>query len=99
MVNNAWHREWSSAQTHISDCDSSGLLDMEFWKKRFNPKEWKVYLEQTADDEAIAKKIRYATMKGLLFGSKATAIRLEWELGVQLREKKRGPKVKVAPLH
>jgi len=94
MVKHAWDWEWSSARAHITDCDPTGLLDMEFWKKRFKSKEWKVYLEQTADDEAIAEKIRYATMKGLFFGSEATAIRLEWELGVQLRERKRGPKAK-----
>jgi len=92
MVLHAWDWKWSSARAHIENLDSSGLLDMGFWKKRFKSKEWKVYLEQTADDEAIADKIRYATMKGLFFGSEATALRLEWELGVPLREKKRGPK-------
>lgn len=94
MVKNAWDWEWSSARAHITGHDSSGLLDMDFWQKKFKAKGWKEYLEKTAENEAITANIRYATSKGYLMGSEETAIRLERLLGKQLRPKKRGRKPK-----
>jgi hypothetical protein len=64
MVDQAWQWEWSSAQAHISGCDPSGLLNMDFWRKQSNSSEWKDYLERIKGEESIFKKIRNATMRG-----------------------------------
>jgi len=94
MVKHSWEWNWSSARAHVTGTDPSGLLDMEFWKKRFKSDEWKAYLEKTTKDKTEADSIRYATKKGLFLGSEETAVRLERELGIQLRPKKRGPKTR-----
>jgi putative transposase len=92
MVDQAWQWEWSSSQAHISGCDPSGLLDMDFWRKQSSSSEWKSYLERIEDDKSIFKKIRNATMRGLFLGDDETARRLEKELGIQILPRKRGRK-------
>jgi putative transposase len=94
MVEHAWEWEWSSAQAHIAGFDPSGLLNMDFWRKQFNPEEWQKFLERIKGDETTAKNIRYATMRGLFLGKKETALRLERELGKQLLPRKHGRKPK-----
>ena len=92
IVEHAWDWEWSSARAHVTGHDPSGLLDMQYWQKKFNPEEWKRYLEQEAANAAVAAQIRYATMKGYFWGSEEAARRLEQELGKQLVPRKRGRK-------
>ena len=96
MVENAWDWEWSSARAHVTGSDSSGLLDMSYWRRTFNEVEWRKFLEQLLANEAINKKIRRATAGGYFGGNDATARRLEQELGKQLLPGRRGRKPKGA---
>jgi putative transposase len=97
MVENAWDWEWSSARAHVTGSDSSGLLDMSYWRRTFNEVEWRKYLEQLLANEAINTKIRRATAGGYFWGNDATARRLELELGKQLLPGRRGRKPRGAP--
>ena len=96
MAEKAWDWEWSSARAHVTGSDSSGLLDMIYWRRTFNEVEWRKYLEQLPADEAMNKKIRRATAGGCFLGNDATARRLEQELGKQLLSGKGGRKPKGA---
>jgi putative transposase len=92
VVEHAWEWEWSSAQAHVTGCDRSGLLDMNFWRMAFSKVEWKEYLEEMTAQESIQAQVRRAVAKGYLLGSDATALRLEKELGRQVLPKRRGRK-------
>jgi putative transposase len=97
MVDQAWQWEWSSAQAHISGCDPSGLLNMDFWRKQPNFSEWKEYLERIKNQESVFKQIRNAAMRGSFLGKDETARRLEKELGIQILLRKRGRKPGLRP--
>jgi putative transposase len=94
MVEHAWEWGWSSAQAHVTGCDQSGLLDMNFWRIAFSEAEWKEYLEEMIAHKAIQAQIRRAVTRGYLLGSDATALRLERELGRQILPRKRGRKLR-----
>jgi putative transposase len=94
MVKHAWEWEWASSQAHVTGHDSSGLLDMEIWRRIFTAEKWRDYLEREKKDGSIAAIIRRATMKGHFLGKDETALRLEKELGKQLLPRKRGRKPK-----
>lgn len=97
LVENAWDWEWSSARAHVTGSDPSGLLDMNFWRKKFNEVGWRKYLEQMAGEKSLQTCIRRATATGRLLGSVATAQQLERELGRSLLPKRRGRKPSQAP--
>ncbi len=97
LVENAWDWEWSSARAHVTGMDESGLLDMNYWRRRFNEEEWKLYLGQVAQQKSIFSRIRRATATGRFLGDEATARRLEVELGRPLLPQKRGRKRKSGP--
>lgn len=94
MVKHAWEWAWAGSQAHVTGHDSSGLLDVEIWRKIFTAEKWKNYLGREKEDGSIAAKIRHATIKGHFLGKDETARRLEKELGKQLLSRKRGRKPK-----
>lgn len=67
LVEKAWDWEWCSASAHITGFDSTGLLDMNLWKKFFNGTSWKAFLEQAHLDKSTPQSIRKATYRGQPF--------------------------------
>ncbi len=96
IVKNAWDWEWSSARAHIENKDPTGLLDMDYRQKTYDPKEWKEYLERKTAEESFCDSIRGATSTGRLLGKNETARYLEEKLGKTLLPKKRGRKPKIS---
>jgi putative transposase len=90
MVAKAWEWEWSSAQAHATGRDTSGLLDMGYWRRAFDGPRWQEFLEKMAAEESVEAQIRRTTAGGYLLGSEATALRLERESGKQLLPRRRG---------
>jgi putative transposase len=97
LVERAWDWEWSSARAHVTGEDPAGLLDMNFWRKRFNPEDWKKNLEQAAAQKSTNASIRRATATGRFLGSEATARQLEQQLGRPLLPRKKGRKRRSPP--
>jgi putative transposase len=68
MVANPSDWEWSSARAHLTGRDPSGLLDMDSWRKYFDPCTWREYLKQAALRTDINDRIRKATTAGRFCG-------------------------------
>jgi putative transposase len=71
--------EWSSARAHLTGEDHSGLLDMDLWRKHFDPSSWRQFLRQAAARTDVHDRIRKATTAGRFCGPKELAKRLEQE--------------------
>jgi len=54
---------WSSARAHVSDCDYTGVLDLNWWKQSGLTEEWKERLEAGIGDSVVAE-LREATVSG-----------------------------------
>jgi putative transposase len=79
MVANPSDWEWSSARAHLTGIDHSGLLDMDLWRKHFDPASWQEYLRQIAARTDIHDRIRKATTAGRLYGPEEIGKQLELE--------------------
>ncbi len=71
--------EWSSARAHLTGEDHSGLLNMDLWRKHFDPCSWGEYLLRAALRTEINDRIRKATAAGRFYGPKEIAKKLERE--------------------
>lgn len=92
LVQNAWDWPWSSARAHVTGIDGSGLLDMDIWKARFGPDQWRQFLEQGQNSPQDYNFIRHASKTGRPMGSDEFIERLEILTGRKLALKKRGPR-------
>jgi putative transposase len=92
LVRNAWDWPWSSARAHITGIDTTGLLNMETWKSRFNGSQWKDFLKEGLGLSEEIETIRLAARTGRPLGSKSFIKNLEKITGRSLLPKKRGPK-------
>lgn len=54
---------WSSARAHVSGCDSTGILDLNWWKQSGLADEWKERLSAGVDDSVVAE-LQEATASG-----------------------------------
>lgn len=80
--------EWSSAGVHLGKRrDSSGVLDIEWWRSQWTEAEWSVIL---ASEQSRLESIRQATYTGRPFGSAAFIGALERRLGRKLERQKVG---------
>jgi putative transposase len=77
MVQDPGDWEWSSARAHLQGEDHSGLLNMELWRKNFDPYSWRQYLREFALQTAIHDQIRKATKTGRFCGHKEIAKKME----------------------
>jgi putative transposase len=85
---------YSSARAHVGeiypeDVDTSGYLLTREWRASYTPEEWAGVLEANVSDEAMARRLKEATAKGIPFGSSAFTRRLEESVGRDLST--RGP--------
>jgi putative transposase len=88
--------EWSSAATHYRGaCDS--LLDLETWKARWTPAEWREFLSDPADQQQDADLIRASTHTGRPLGSRDFVTELERRLGRHLAPRPGGHPPKQNP--
>lgn len=79
-----WAYRWSSAPAHSNGADSTGLLDMEAWRKLSTPSQWRTLLVQP-EDEAVGARLRLCLSTGRPLATEATLTRLERRLGRRLR--------------
>ncbi len=77
IVGSAQDWDWSSARAHLTGTDHSGLLDMDLWRKHFDPLTWRDYLKQAALRTDIQDRIRKATTAGRFCGPEDIAKKLE----------------------
>lgn len=69
MVANAAAYRWSGASAHLSGYGPTGVLDLEYWRARIRPEDWRSELgiREPADELAM---IRAQTASGRPIGSK-----------------------------
>ncbi|MBM3475020.1 MAG: transposase [Armatimonadetes bacterium] len=79
-----WEYRWSSAKAHIEGTDTTGLLDLEGWRERWDEPSWRELLLARLDGEEV-ERIRRCTSRGRPFGSTAFVESLESQLGRSLR--------------
>ncbi len=85
---------WSSATAHCGGEDQWGLLDLAWWRERFEFDWWATVLNSGFQEAQINARLREATRTGRPLGSEEFTIRLERETGRCLRPQRRGPKPK-----
>lgn len=81
MVECAEDFEWSSARAHLGGVIASPMLDMEWWRQRWTPGEWRAMLLDRTEAEQELDAIRRATYTGRPLGSKEFVAALEAKLG------------------
>jgi putative transposase len=67
-VSNAVDYPWSSAADHVKGIDSTGILDMDWWRKE-GPKNWDETLNREEQPDSVAE-LRQCTYAGRPFGTK-----------------------------
>jgi putative transposase len=80
----AWTYPWSSAAAHIGEGDPSGLLNLQFWRERWSPGDWRDMLSG-AEDERDLRQLRLSTSRGRPLGSDSFLSKLERLVGRRLR--------------
>jgi hypothetical protein len=86
-VENPYDWDWSSARSHLTGEDQSGLLDMDLWRNHFDPRSWQEYLKQAASNIKANDRIRKATTAGRFCGPEEIAKKLEREFRRSVRGK------------
>lgn len=84
IVRKAWKYQWSSAAAHLSGRDTSGMLDISYWKKVSSQIDWRRVLEEVQPKELI-EKIRVNTHTSRPLASDSLISRLEKVLNKRLR--------------
>lgn len=84
MVRLAWRYRWSSAQAHVGQADTSGLLDMQAWIKQWKPEKWRQALREPQDQRELSS-LRLSTHRGRPLATDAFLSKLEHKLGRRLR--------------
>jgi putative transposase len=78
---------WSSARSHLTGSDETGLLNMDWWKSNFTPASWENFLMQKLKDDDLLHRIRTATRTGKLFASECGIRQAELILNRSLRSR------------
>jgi len=87
---------WSSARSHLTGADDTGLIDLTTWTEKWTPASWREVLDLGLEDAALVRRIREATRTGRPAAAETGLRDLERETGRRLRPGKRGPKGKAA---
>jgi putative transposase len=78
MVASAAEYRWSSAAAHLTGQDTTGLLDMEWWRKEA-PKNWEEIL--AVEQPETAQQLRQCTYSGRPFGTESFVIEIGKKIG------------------
>ena len=84
MVRVPWRYRWSSAGAHVGEVDRSGLLDLQWWRREWNPAAWRKEI-RTAQEESNVNQLRSHTRTGRPLASDRFIARVEARLGRRLR--------------
>ena len=84
LVARAWEYEWSSAGAHVGGAERTGLLDLESWRGRWAPDEWRKQLE-APDDERTVSSLRRSTSRGWPLGTNGFLSKVERAVGRRVR--------------
>ena len=84
MVKDAWDYRWSSAKAHIGEPDSSGLLDLAWWKRIQDPVEWKQILTEGLPKQQSEELLLHVST-GRPLGSDSFLSKLETRMNRRLR--------------
>lgn len=86
LVREAGQYRWSSAAAHLTGMpDPKGLLDLGPWAQEYTPERWRMVLASSVAEEALAERLREATLRGRPLGSEEFIDELERKTGRQLR--------------
>ncbi|MFM2126412.1 MAG: hypothetical protein RL328_2863 [Acidobacteriota bacterium] len=85
MVERAEQYRWSSAGAHVTGVDRDGLLELEEWWRDYGPERWRVVLETSVGEEALARRVQEASLRGRALGSEEFVRELEDRAGRRLR--------------
>jgi putative transposase len=88
MVATPWDYPWSSASSHVTGNDATGLLDMDTWRMRCPLEAWRRFCGATESEASIAL-MREQTVLGLPLATEKTLHHLE-EIGMSMRRPKMG---------
>lgn len=84
VVRQAWTYAWSSAEAHLAGQDSTGLLDLPYWKKIASRVDWRAALEKKQSSEII-ERVRMNTHTGRPLADDVFIGKLETLLNKRLR--------------
>jgi len=84
LVVQAWEYEWSSARAHVGEADEAGVLEVEGWKKDWEPEQWREQL-QGSEDAATQSRLGSNTARGWPLGSDSFLSKVERLLGRRVR--------------
>jgi len=88
---------WSSASAHLRGYDGEEFLDLSAWSECYTPNRWREVLETSVSDEALAERLREATIRGRPLGSAEFVDELERRMLRHLRPQRAGrPKKRTA---
>ncbi len=89
LVVRPWDYPWSSAAAHTGESDTSGLLDLDWWKKNFSSTEWREILQQDIP-ESTDGLLRRHLRTGWPLGSDRFVEALEKQMNRRMRPKSGG---------
>lgn len=85
LVNAAELWRWSSARAHLRGADEWRLADISRCREAFGSDRWTEVLRTSIEEEALAQRLREATVRGRPLGSEEFIDRLERREGRRLR--------------
>ena len=85
MIQEARLYPWSSAAAHCGQKDTSGMLDMETWRRLCSDADQWSRILTAGDDKAMVDKLRIWTSRGRPLGSDSFISKLEKSFGRRLR--------------
>jgi putative transposase len=98
LVSQAWDWPWSSSQARIAGHDRLSLLDLGARQNDCTGQSWKSILTNGWKADALMRRIREATRTGRPLGSESFLTKIESDLDICVRPRKRGPK-RASELH
>ena len=84
MVRKPWRYQWSSASAHVGGEDSSGLLNLERWRRKWTESEWRSMVSEGLDDASVDLMRRH-TSRGRPLGSDSFLSKIERLIGRRVR--------------
>jgi putative transposase len=80
LVRRAWDWSWSSAGVHVSGEAPDKLLDLAWWRTRYDARNWREILEFGVEEVELRERLREATRTGRPFGTTELIDGLEAQL-------------------
>jgi putative transposase len=98
LVTDAADYHWSSAAEHTrpsparpaADSRARPVLDLRAWESQYDARRWAEVLRTSIGEEALAERIRQATLRGRPLGSKSFVHALEQSSGRRLQPRPPG---------